>query len=340
MIVLVLLFFGICLWHIKIAGHNQNFSQSFFDYDSTRALRGILALEIVLGHIGKYLGNYIVLKPFQEAGILAVGIFFLLSGYGLMTNLVHKDYYLNKFLSKHLLKILIPAYIVYLLKLPELIIIESMNWKDIVAYFFGKQMLTLTNWYVWEILFLYIIFYILYKNFSYKSATYILAVVSIIFVGICYLLGVKAVWYASTFNFLLGIIFVLKREQVISFLKVNTWVKLVASLFICGVFILLFLFLPMKTSIGLVFKNVICRNVSSLFFSISLMFAFMKIQIVNKITLFLGRISFELYLIHFIFLSIFHSVLYIRNDYLYACGVLTCSIMAAYFLNRLLRKSK
>lgn len=45
------------------------------------ALRGICAIEIMIGHIGLETGS-IVLYPNRKAGILFVGIFFMLSGYG------------------------------------------------------------------------------------------------------------------------------------------------------------------------------------------------------------------------------------------------------------------
>ncbi len=96
-----------------------------FDKDSSLALRGICSIEIMLGHIGIAVDSA-VLFPNCKAGILFVGVFFALSGYGLMYSMQHKENYLKKFLWNRFPQILLPAYIIYvaggqLIQLTELL---------------------------------------------------------------------------------------------------------------------------------------------------------------------------------------------------------------------------
>lgn len=77
------------------------------------ALRGICAIEIMPGHIG-IATESMVLYPNRKAGILFVGIFFALSGYGLMYSMKNKKDYLQTFWKRRIPKILVPAYVVFL----------------------------------------------------------------------------------------------------------------------------------------------------------------------------------------------------------------------------------
>ena len=89
--------------------HNQ---QDFLYEMNIIALRGICAIEIMLGHIGIVTGS-IWLYPNRKAGILFVGVFFLLSGYGLMYSIENKKNYLKYFLYRKIQKLILPAYFIF-----------------------------------------------------------------------------------------------------------------------------------------------------------------------------------------------------------------------------------
>lgn len=80
---LALVFAGIK--YIEIAKDSIAFSR-----DNSLALRGICSIEIMMGHLG-IATNSAILYPNRKAGILFVGVFFALSGYGLMYSLQNKD---------------------------------------------------------------------------------------------------------------------------------------------------------------------------------------------------------------------------------------------------------
>lgn len=106
------------LWIILIVvgiKRNKKLKGDALCQGNVMALRGICAIEIMMGHLGIATGSA-VLFPNRKAGILFVGIFFALSGYGLMYSVSNKENYLRGFLIKRLIvKLLLPAYVVFII---------------------------------------------------------------------------------------------------------------------------------------------------------------------------------------------------------------------------------
>ena len=71
---------------------------------NSKAIRGICAIEIMIGHIGIEISNLFQF-PNRKAGILFVGLFFMLSGYGLAYGYYNKENYLKFFYYFDLQKI-------------------------------------------------------------------------------------------------------------------------------------------------------------------------------------------------------------------------------------------
>ncbi len=111
------------LWVLLIlCGSERNKSGSLpLEREQSVALRGICAIEIMIGHIGLATGSA-VLYPNRKAGILFVGIFFMLSGYGIAYCAEHKPGYFKHFIGKKALKLILPAYVVYAIYTAALII--------------------------------------------------------------------------------------------------------------------------------------------------------------------------------------------------------------------------
>lgn len=96
MIFIVLLWLVLIVVGIK---YNKTASETAFTPDNSVALRGICAIEIMMGHLGIATGS-MVLYPNRKAGILFVGVFFALSGYGLMYSVINKNDYMVNFIFK------------------------------------------------------------------------------------------------------------------------------------------------------------------------------------------------------------------------------------------------
>lgn len=96
MTLLLLLFLLVCIYNIKFSG-NVFYENTYLSMKHTLYIRGILSISILMGHTLSFIqfsyGNSIldfILGCFIESGYLAVGIFFLFSGYGLMHSFIKK----------------------------------------------------------------------------------------------------------------------------------------------------------------------------------------------------------------------------------------------------------
>lgn len=124
------------LWLILIAigiRHNKNSESDVLCQGNAMALRGICAIEIMMGHLEVETGS-VVLYPNRKAGILFVGIFLALSGYGLMYSVSNKVNYLRHFFLRRLLiRLLLPAYTFFAM---GTVLKAFSTWVDMISEIF------------------------------------------------------------------------------------------------------------------------------------------------------------------------------------------------------------
>lgn len=318
MIIIVFLWLGIVLIGIK---RNKNVGNTVFTEDNSIALRGICSIEIMMGHLG-IATESIVLFPNRKAGILFVGVFFALSGYGLMYSIANKDDYLVDFLPKRIGKLLFPAYIVFLIS----IVLDGLIDKgaiSLIEFFNLKYFFLRTNWYVWELLILYIVFYISVKKGKIEKTPLIIFYFSIVFVCIAYALKFENPWYGSTLCFGLGIFYFSHRDQFEEiFIMRNPAIKFISCCLVMTISI--GLYFVRGGVIGLLFS----RNIASIFFVIVLIVCLYRVSIGNKVSIWLGRYSYEIFLFHPLFINILRP--WIKNNVIYSLMVIGFTVMASY----------
>lgn len=321
MFIVVLLFFIVIVWGGSIKPVKD--VDEILSYNTTLPIRGICAIEIVLGHLGIAMSNQLILFPFRKAGILVVGIFFFLSGYGLLYNLERRDNYFKGFLQKRMNSIFIPVIlvqIIYILLLSNSKMLETFG--DLTFKSFFKSI----NWFVWEIVGFYFLFYLLYRGLKIYVATILLTFLCVIFVISCYALRISNPWYGSTFCFPLGIIVATQRNKVSQWCNKKIKIKLlVLSIILLGCFAVFFK-LPEHNIIGAVFA----RNVASLIFVVIIVVVIEKVHLGNVVSYYLGKISYQIYLIHPLVILAYRSkLIYLHNDVLYAFVVIVTSVFLA-----------
>lgn len=325
-IIILLGWIGTILYGAKIL--KSDISKSTLSNENSLVLRGISSIEIMLGHIGLATGG-VILYPNRKAGILFVGIFFALSGYGLMYSKDTKTDYFNKFIPKRVKRVLIPAYIVYAL----IIIYRTFQYNAVnqlvnlvnIKFFFLE-----TNWYVWEIILFYIVFYICSrKGRGSNSIEHCILFFSIIFILIAFLLKVDNPWYGSTLCFWVGIWYYNHRRWFEQKVIVHHYILgIVLGGVIVVTSILLFFLFGEHSIIG----TLVARNVAAVFFVLTIIALLYKIQIGNKITMWLGAHSYEIYLFHLGFVGILQE--YIDNPNIYAVCVVVFTLVASYIYKK------
>ena len=319
MIIIVFLWLVIILVGLR---YSNDVSDTAFTVDNSIALRGICSIEIMMGHLG-IATDSIVLYPNRKGGILFVGVFFALSGYGLMYSISNKNGYMTDFLFKRIRKLLIPAYIVFLInRFSDGFINKDIS--NLIKIINIKTFFLMTNWYVWELLVLYIVFYISVKvDKSLRKVPLIIICFSIIFVCIAYALKLDNPWYCSTFCFALGIFYFLYREQFKEiFVLGNPVIKFVYCCLIMTVSISMFFFY--EGIIGLL----ISRNIASVFFVIALIICLHRFSIGNKVSKWLGKYSYEIFLLHPLFIKLLRP--WIENDIMYSLTVIGATVLTSY----------
>ena len=214
-------------------------------------LRGIMALWIVIGHCSmEYEREILPLLLIHKFNLVWVGVFFFLSGWGLELSVDVKEDYLKGFLCKKctgILRMTVSMYLFQIISFATLKVGGEYDW-DVV--FFLQDYVRSTNWYMWELLFFYLVFYFSHKYI--KSNHIQLLCISCIALGIVLLLpytNIGSAYYFSSLGFPAGIFLYRYRD---TFEKWFT--KRPIQIFICLCLVsavcLLSLLLPQKNSIS------------------------------------------------------------------------------------------
>ena len=97
---LFVIFFLLFLYKVEFGINDEFMSKEY-----TTAIRGFCALTIMFLHIRKT--DFVLFEVFNYLGNPIVGIFFFLSGYGMLTRIkqVGIDKYMNKILMRRLFRI-------------------------------------------------------------------------------------------------------------------------------------------------------------------------------------------------------------------------------------------
>ena len=227
---ILLLLLAYTLWHNRAVRVNiRPLTQS-----KSMAARGVLALMIVFHHYGTELS----LPPtqlFYPIGAMAVGVFFLMSGYGLSYSYAHRgDDYLRHFLRKRLLKIIFPFSLAILAwQVEEMCLYGSENlphrWS-MLAQGLTRGWLPF-SWYVWVALYYYLVFYLVYRFIHSPRLRWVA-----LFVGwglqvtwVNVVLHWDDYWYISSHLFVLGMLYQ-RFEPQLQRINAFVWMMLMAVL--------------------------------------------------------------------------------------------------------------
>ncbi len=326
------------LWlTLILAGISMNKDgQKPFCLKQTICLRGICAVEIMTGHIGLATGS-VVLYPNRKAGILFVGIFFMLSGYGVAYGMEHKADYSKQFLLNRTIKLLIPAYAVKTIMLLTDNFLSGFTGGGIAVIRF----LTELNWYVWEQLLFYFIYWVAKKILpAYVELS--VGIFSALFILLAYVNGLDNPWYGSSLCFVLGLYYYRYEKRTCGkwilggmsrFDSLKYYILLSVSIFITGIAIILFFTMGNDSFIG----NPAARNTASVAFGIAVILLLYKVKIGNRASYLLGKCSYEIFLVHPYMIYIL-SKMAIQSEA--ALGILTIvlSVISAYLIHFLMEK--
>jgi membrane-bound acyltransferase YfiQ involved in biofilm formation len=308
----------------------SNLSLGFTSENSNYA-QGIFIGVVVIHHISRKF-DASPLTPFDEYGYLAVGVFFLLSGYGLGKSFFAKGKcYLFHFIKKKVQFILIPFFLVNMVTSIFVFYFTDIKWDIFLKYFFSFNLIDGTSWFVVAIFLFYVFFYISFTLFKSKSVAIVFVFVLIfLYIFLCKkILGLSYWWYASSLCFPVGLVLGIYEINFNAFFTrfKMTWVLLSIAMLI--VFFVLF-----NSHNSILLSN---RSLTCLIFSVSTFACLSFIRFNSPIALFMARYSLEIYLVHMKVMLIF-SYFFVNVSFIWLFGYFLLLMMCAYLFSVLHRK--
>lgn len=306
-----------------------------FSKQATVPLRGLLAIGIVLHHLSLRLVEASpdcpwIWSQFSFWGAPIVAVFFFLSGYGLMVSLITKGQkYLDGFLKKRLLKIVLPLVLCS-------IVFEATSitlWGGQIADF-RKDWPFLPNcWFCVTIIIYYFAFYItalLFKSSPIKVA-YSMWLFSFVYVFLFKVMDFCNWWYQMVLSINIGMTLAYYETAIRNVLY--KYKRTIVLLLFLLTFLSAYWASCSKTDDFPVGMMVLSLVVGLLIYS-SLCLRPIKS---NRLLTFFGRSSFEIYLIHGAVISVLFGMAYTYIPrWWHVFTILT--FLATFFFAWILRK--
>ena len=286
-----------------------------WDYDTSRSLFGIAAVFIMHHHMTQCITGYGwnykgPITIFNSIGLLFTSIFFFFSGFGLMVSLSEKKDYMKTFLAHRLVSVLVPFFMTNVFYIPYCMLFTDriQTVGEFITSVTGFTLMNKNAWFVVEITFLYLAFFVAEKLT--KNRVVMVSILTVITVCIIFMslsLGDDttrvsgywfkgAWWYNTTILFPVGLWFGLFKHRVMAFFKRFLIAIELISILVFG--ILLHEHLR-------IWQPFYLDSIMCIAFVMILLGMVLKVRIGNPVLRFIGKISYELYLIHGVYLMCF-----------------------------------
>lgn len=322
---------------------NKTTNVDVFGIGNSNALKGIFSLVILFGHIITFNSDSILFCRFNNMGAFACSIFFFISGYGLFCQYYRNTNYLNGFLKSRIIKLLLPALIISIVYIIfKIFLYYDYNIKSILRDSLkGHTPIIDNSWYIIEIILLYLFFYVVLKlcdKLKVKNKNIPLLVITLLTIVLMLIFIVckwGSNWYVSTLSFPLGALVSTYNERFKAVLKKYKYGVIICCSFfvICATYynsILSVLHLEVLRVNSL---QIVFDILSKLLFCFIIYAALCIITIKSSVIEFVASISYELYMLHGLFIVLFTNFIPISNDLLRVTVITICSIISAYIFN-------
>lgn len=303
------------------------FSSGLYDYNKYKVdiLKAVLPFIVILGHL--YQEGIMCLSIFVDLTIIAMFLFFAMSGYGLVISYITKKDYLNGFLSRSLLKLYLPYIFVFILFVIYRFF-HGIDQKELLKTV-GLMSFIPTSWYIYVLSFLYIAFYVCFKYIRFYDSNFVKyntilksVIVCLVIFAYCFIaphIGISHWRYDKCPAFCVGVFFALFNN---SFLRKGKRLHVILFLF-CA-----FLLIPPH---GMIKPFIYPFIVFNLLYIV-------EIKTVNRIIKFLSSISLEMFIIQFLPIYIVIQDIGVNNPKLSIPFVFILDIIMGYLLHLLVNK--
>lgn len=331
---LLLVFLPCILW--KMEFHKTAFHADALSLEKTGAVKGILAVLIVLHHLSQNLEMDGVLGLLlNNVGVLCVALFFFFSGYGLQKSYQGKPHYRETILKKRIPSVLVPyVFLIFLYWLLSGIVSEPYTLSEVLFSLINGRPIVSFSWYTLCILITYVNYFLSTLLFCRQKKGIFLynGVCTVLWVFLCRRLGYAEYWYNAAIAFPLGIFWAVYGEKITPWLCKHYLPTAILSFAIFGVSYSVAL-IARKTDVFVSLYWIACVG-----FLLFVVLILMKFTFRNPILSFLGKLSFELYSIHGFFMILYRNEPFrVEGGLMWPAAVMASSIAAAWMLHRFFR---
>ena len=315
-------------------------NKEYLSVKSTSGLRGFLALGIIFHHLSPLVKSGEEFSNFSYMGTYIVSIFFFLSAYGLYVQNERRENYLDNFLVKRLSKIIVPFFIISLIYIFYRFVNGQLIDLNFFINLFKKGSTIIYNgWFVDIIILMYIFFYISFKLFQNKFLSIVLNTIFIIcYICLAIKLGYNFWWYNSALTFAIGLIWAKNQNKIDRVIEKYYFIVIIlvtVLLFVSHKYDVLLKYLHIEDS----YSYALAANLDNIIFTIYFIIVFLKkINFSNIYLILIGSISFELYMIHGLVISMLGKIFVSSrvNDVLFTLFVLIVSLIFAWIINKII----
>jgi membrane-bound acyltransferase YfiQ involved in biofilm formation len=282
--------------------HKEEFSTPL-SLTQTVQIRGAAIIFIVLGHLWTHVSSVQIWQNFAGC---SVNTFLFISGYGIAASFFRKKINARSFIYKRIKKVIIPYWIatfIFIL-LDFLFLGDTLELNDLFLTISGVNLNNATQnfdyvrWYITFQLFWYFVFLIAFYRFSSKVALNLIFVLAFLFFFLDYYL--LDFGWSQFFAFPLGCFFAAYKDNFLSILKSYPLIlKLGFLLVCCHIFIRYAIHVKYISLPSIVLKMVYEMNSFIWTFSLVLIFGlFGNYGYDSRFLEFIGKYSYEIYLLH------------------------------------------
>ena len=313
---------------------------TYLSQGTSQSVKGILALIVVLSHLRNnisWLNDTVLGMLFTASGYLAVAMFLFYSGYGITFQYMKRGKaYIKAFPKKRIFDLYVKYVIVLFIYIVFYLLRNSkILWQSILKSLLFGGTIVANGWYIQVILLSYLMFYFITKYLPQKYLPLGFLLEFVIYLLIYKALNLSGLYIQSYLAYIFGAFYAFYQKRIEKFFK--NIKRFCICLFVTFILFSLTLLCGNLLSINVTIKLII-KCFSSVFFVFLVLLILLIINFRNRVSEFLGKISFEIYMIHGIFLSVFIGLSNKMYGLIYCFAVCGLSIICALILNWIFTK--
>lgn len=317
---------------MKISSYNEDYMSPH----TCNSLKGICAVLILLSHLRGYIEfpnvglntdyNYVI----DRIGQLMVAPYFFYSGFGILESYKRKPNYMMGFPKKRILKTLIHFDIAVLLFVVlGLCIGDIRPWINYLTCWIGATSVGNSNWFIFDILVLYVITYIAFKitkKSNYFALCVVVTILTIVFWIPLRIFSAGFWWYDTLMTFPAGMWFSCYYNRISGLLKRKS--TSIAIIVITGLIYI----------IQYHYFWVDIYGITSCLFVFLIAMISSKVRIDNGALQWLGINAFAIYILQRFPMNLLRYFHVNDNYIIFTCVTIPMVLVIAYFYTRSLAK--